>query len=86
MHHRVYALNVANLALIFILFRNITSYRDTLRERASIVNNEIITLRAFSYEKTITKMINRTINAYSLAVIRNLDFPKTIENLFDDDY
>ena len=86
MHHCVHALNVANLVLIFVLFRSIASYRDILRKRALIANNEIMTLRVFSYKKMIMKMINRTISAHSLAIARNLDLSKTIENLFDDDY
>ena len=86
MHYRVYALNVADFILIFVFFRNVATYRDTLKRRASIINNEIITLRVFSYEKTITKTINRIINIHSLAMTRDLDLSKTIENLFDNDY
>ena len=82
----MHVFNVANLVLIFIFFRNVAFYQNILRERALIANNEIITLRASSYEETITKTINRTINAYSLAIVRNLDFSKMIEGLFDNDY
>ena len=80
------AFNVADFILIFVFSRNVAIYRDILRKCASIANNEIITLRVFSYKKTITKTINRTINVYSLAIIRDLDLSKTIESLFDNDY
>ena len=86
MHHHVYALNIANLILIFILFRSVASYRNILKKRALIVNNEIITLRALLYEKIITKTINRTINVHLLVIVRDLDLSKTTENLFDDNY
>ena len=86
MHYRVYVFNIANLILISVFSRNVTSCRDILRECASIINNEIMTLRALSYEKTIMKTINRTINVHFLAIARDLDLPKIIEDLFDNDY
>ena len=82
----MYALNIANLALIFVFFRNVAFYRDTLRGRALIINDKIITLYVFSYERMMTKTMNRIISVYSLAIVRDLDLSKTIENLFDDDY
>ena len=82
----MHVFNVANLVLIFVFFRNVASYRDILKKRALIINDEIITLRAFSYERIIIKTINRTISAHSFATARDFDFSKTIENLFDDNY
>ena len=86
MHHRVYAFNIVNFVLIFVFFRNVASYRNILKKRALIANNEIMTLRAFLYEGMIIKMMNRTINVYLLVIARDLDLSRIIKSLFDDNY
>ena len=86
MYYRVYVFNIADLVLIFILFQNVAFYQDILRGCALIANNEIMTLRVLSYKRIITKTINRIINAHFLAIVRDLDLSKIIEDLFNNDY